>query len=396
MSAVASDGDPSKPSEELPGSPDHRAAAAAGHEPGELGEAAEAAVAAGPKRPAKGTSRLGLLAMFAGIGACVLCRPSMLPPSLPLNPTTPAVAGLVLAFLALVGRLFGSRAKAGLPLLAVLLCLTAIGISAYQGGARDLDSTRRWANGQVEKYRTALNQLQKRVAPANPPANATNPAIAGQSSPGPSSPQAVPGAVGQSGTPASPGSAIVPSNPNVGVGAGTIFDMRPGAPGSSTGGTGGSPPEGGAPPAGSVPPAPMPLEPGPGASVPPSAAGPAHGASVSPRVLSAQAALRAAQGKEKAAEDDFRYSYAKTNDPQYLAAQAEVNAADKLVEDAKQRSDGFGQPLIDATRQRKEAQEKVARIVNDAMARDPAVAASRRDLAAAEESLRQANDAAAR
>ena len=74
--------------------------------------------------------------------------------------------------------------------------------------------------------------------------------------------------------------------------------------------------------------------------------------------------------------------------------QTEVDAADKVVEDAKRRSDGYGQPLIDATRQRKEAQEKVARIMDNAMSGDPNVASSRRDLAAAEE-LRQANAAAA-
>jgi multidrug resistance efflux pump len=115
---------------------------------------------------------------------------------------------------------------------------------------------------------------------------------------------------------------------------------------------------------------------------------------LSPRVLTAQAALRTAQEKVRAAEAVFRNSYVRTNNADYLAAQAEVDAADKLVEDAKRRSDGFGQPLIDATEQRKKAQEKAARIVNDAMAGDPAVASSRRDLAGAEESLRQANAAA--
>ncbi len=147
-----------------------------------LTDAAEAAAAAGPKRRVKGTSRLGLLAMVLGIGACVLCGPSLLPPSVRINPADLAAAGLALAFLALLGILAGSRARSGVPLLAVLLCLTAIGTCAYQGGARDADSTRHWANGQVERYRTALGELKNRVAPANMPANPASP-VAGQSSP---------------------------------------------------------------------------------------------------------------------------------------------------------------------------------------------------------------------
>jgi hypothetical protein len=114
--------------------------------------------------------------------------------------------------------------------------------------------------------------------------------------------------------------------------------------------------------------------------------------SLSRRVLSAQAALQAAQAKVQGAEDNFRLAYSTTNDPQYLAAQAEVQAADKQVQDAKRLSDGYGQARIDATEKRKEAQEKVAGIISGAMSADPAVAAARRELEKAQAALRQASE----
>jgi len=375
---------------------DTRAHALAERDAAKLRDAAETVTDAAPKRPVKGASRLGLLAVVLGLAACVLCRPSMLPASARFSPTPPAAAGLVLAFLALVGILLGSRARAGLPLLAILFCLTAVSVSAYQGGARDVDSTRHWADGQVEKYRTALDQWKNKVAPAGPgnPTNAPGP-IANQSNPAPANPQPLqaPAVVGQPATPANPGKIVsapaTPVDPDAGIGAGTIFDMRPGAVGSSPGIAGHT-----ALP--TPPPEPLPVLPSSGGPPPPTVARPANIASMSPRVVSAQAGVQAMQGKVKAAEDDFRAAYAKMNDPAYVAAQAEVDAAERLVEDAKLRSDGFGQPLIDATQQRKAAQEKVARIVNQAMARDATVSARRADLAAAEESLRQAYDAAGR
>jgi hypothetical protein len=415
MSAIPSEGNPSKPSESeaagldetparelavapstdpaaAPDSPENRAHASTEAGTGELSDAAEAAVAAGPKRPVKGTSRLGLLALFAGVAACVLCRPSMLPPSLRLDPATPALSGMILAFLALAGILIGSRAKSGLPLLAMLACLTAIGISGYQSGVRDVGSTRDWANAHVQRYSTLLNQLKNRITPATGP-NPANPAH-----PGPvwvSPPPAGPGVIGQTGTPANPGPAATPVNPDAGVGSDNIFGIGSGSAGSSPGVTG-APPLPAPPVVGTAGPGaasgPSPLIPAPGGSVP--VPGVRPGTPMSPRVVSAQAALRTAQEKVRVAEGVFRNSFVRTNNPEYLAARAEVDAADKLVEDAKRRSDGFGQPVIDATEQRKKAQEKAARIMNDAMARDPAVAASRRDLAAAEDSLRQAYDQA--
>ena len=73
-----------------------------------------------------------------------------------------------------------------------------------------------------------------------------------------------------------------------------------------------------------------------------------------------------------------------------------MKAADQLVADAKLRSDGFVAPLIEATDRRKQAQEKASRIVNDAMARDPAVRAARGELSDAEAALRAAYEGAAK
>ena len=156
----------------------------------------------------------------------------MFPPHAWLNPVLPAAAGLALALLALVAILFGARTRLGVPVLGLLMSSAALGIAAYQGGVRDVNSGRAWVGGQV----TQIRQLVPKSATA-PPTNSgvpTNPAGPGVSATppaaGPNPGRPDPGGVGPS---VLPGPTV--GQPGGAGGAGAGAAARPAPAGADDG-----------------------------------------------------------------------------------------------------------------------------------------------------------------
>jgi hypothetical protein len=300
-------------------------------------------------------SWLGLLAMAAGVAACVLTE-------WPVRRASPTLVGAVAgaaALLALVVSVVRGRTGSGIPVMALFLSLAAVAVDRYHESPKSPGTTGAWVKQQIDRVGPALKGNAPAVvtpAPAAAPAKPPGPIVA------PAPPQP---------------STATPSN-------GSKLFTDPAAPDAPDGGfdvTFGSTD----PPANAKPPAAAKGKPA-AAAPEPTAIPVAPGQS--DEYKAARLARQRAEEKLRNAEALFLERFERS--PACQAAQAEVDAAAERVERLKKQFDPFAPELVQAARRRIEAQEKLSHLREDAMADDPKVTAARNDLDAAEARLRAA------